>query len=77
MGFAMASAYGYHLWALFLLAWTVKKMTFRLAGHAGYLRLMPLFLGLAIGRYLFGGLVWGILGALDHPATRAYQIQFG
>jgi hypothetical protein len=77
MGFAMVSAYGYHLWAPFLLAWTVKKMTLRLAGHAGYLRLMPLFLGLAIGRYLFGGLVWGILGALDHPATRAYQIQFG
>jgi hypothetical protein len=77
MGFAMASAYGYHLWAPFLLAWLVKKLASRFSGQNGYVQLVPIFLGLALGRYLFCGLLWGVLGAFGHPATRAYYIQFG
>jgi hypothetical protein len=77
MGFAMASAYGYHLWAPFLLAWFLKTMILRLGGQAGYRRLVPLFLGFALGRYLFAGIVWGVLGLTGHPAVTTYRIHFG
>jgi hypothetical protein len=77
MGFAMASAYGYHLWAPFLMAWFLKTLILRLSGQLGYRRLVPLFLGFALGRYLFAGIVWGILGLTGHPATTTYRIHFG
>jgi hypothetical protein len=77
MGFAMASAYGYHLWAPFLLAWFLKTLILRLSGQSGYRRLVPLFLGFALGRYLFAGIVWGLLGLTGHPATTTYRIHFG
>jgi hypothetical protein len=77
MGFAMASAYGFHLWAPFLVVWVLKTLILRLGGHAGYRRLVPLFLGIALGRYLFAGIVWGVFGFFGHPATATYVIQFG
>lgn len=77
IGFALASAYGFHLWAPFLIVWTLKVLILRLGGDRGYRLLMPLFLGLALGRYLFSGIVWGLLGITGHPAVESYQIHFG
>lgn len=77
MGFAMASAYGYNIWGPFLIVWLIKLLVLRFAGHAGYTRFMPFFLGLALGHYLVTGIIWGGLGLFGHPATRAYMVQFG
>jgi len=77
MGFAMASSYGFHLWGPFLAAWSAKTLILRFGGLPGYRRLMPLFLGVALGRYLFGGIIWGLLGFFGHPATESFQLQFG
>lgn len=76
VGFAMTSAYGYHLWFPFLLAWIAKSLILRMGGHGAYMRMMPLFLGIAMGRYLFTGIVWGLLGMTGHPAVQSYQIHF-
>jgi hypothetical protein len=76
LGFAMASAYGFHLWAPFLAAWVCKVGITRWGGSAGYRRLMPLFLGIVLGRYLFTGLVWGILGLFGSPLTHTYRVHF-
>lgn len=77
MGFAMASAYGFHLWGPFLLAWACKILVLRFGGLRLYRRGVPLFLGIALGRYLFSGIVWGALGFFGHPATESFQLQFG
>lgn len=77
IGFALASAYGFHLWAPFLVVWALKVLILRLGGDRGYRRLLPLFLGIALGRYLFAGIVWGLMGLFDSPVTRTYEIHFG
>jgi len=77
MGFAMASSYGYHLWGPFLIVWVLKSLILRLGGHTTYRRLVPFFLGIALGRYLFAGIVWGLLGLFGHPVTRSYVLHFG
>ncbi len=77
MGFAMASAYGYHLWGPFLAVWLLKTLILRLGGHTTYRRLIPLFLGVALGRYLFAGIFWGFMGLIGSPVTESYALHFG
>lgn len=76
VGFAMTSAYGYHLWFPFLTAWILKSLILRFGGHQAFARFIPCFLGIAMGRYLFTGIVWGLLGLTGHPATHTYHIHF-
>jgi hypothetical protein len=76
MGFAMASAYGYHLWAPFLAAWLAKTLILHLGGHTMYRRLIPFLLGFALGRYLFTGILWGFLGLIGSPVTESYRVHF-
>jgi hypothetical protein len=45
-------------------------------GNTGYRRLLPLFFGIALGRYLFAGIVWGLLGLTGNPAVQSYHIHF-
>lgn len=77
IGFALASAYGFHLWAPFLLVWGAKVMILHLGGDQRFRQLIPLFLGLALGRYLFAGIVWGLMGITGHEAVESYEIHFG
>lgn len=77
IGFALASSYGFHLWAPFLIVWACKVLILRLGGDRTYRRLVPLFLGFALGRYLFSGIVWGLFGMTGNPAVESYQIHFG
>lgn len=76
LGFAMASAYGFHLWAPFLGAWICKVAIARWGGSAGHRRMMPFFLGVVLGRYLFTGTVWGLLGLFGSPVTYTYRVHF-
>ncbi|MCC6444316.1 MAG: hypothetical protein IT210_12795 [Armatimonadetes bacterium] len=75
-GFAIASAYGIHLWLPFLVVWVFKSIVWRFGGSKGYSRLIPFFLGIVFGRYLFTGIIWGLFGFFGHPATKTYQIHF-
>jgi len=76
LGFAMATAYGYHLWAPFLFIWLFKGALLRWVGIRGYRRALPFFLGLVLGHYLFAGAVWGGLGALGWERVKSYIIHF-
>jgi hypothetical protein len=40
-------------------------------------RQLPLFLGIALGRYLFAGIFWGLMGVFGSPVTQSYAIHFG
>jgi hypothetical protein len=77
LGFAMATAYGYHLWAPFLFIWLFKGSLLRWAGIRAYRRLLPFFVGLVLGHYLFTGAFWGGLGALGWDRVKSYVVQFG
>ena len=61
LGYIMASINGTQLWWAFLLAWMAKSAVLRLGGVTLYHRLMPFFLGIALGHFFIGGVVWGTL----------------
>ena len=77
LGYAMALNYGYALWGPFLVTWALKLIIDRLGGAEWYRRLMPFFLGLAIGDLLAGGLLWVLMGLFGSEITNGYMVQFG
>ncbi len=77
LGYAMALNYGYCLWGPFLVTWLLKLVIDRLGGSQLYHRLMPFFLGLAIGDLVAGGLMWILLAAFGSEITKGYVVQFG
>jgi len=64
LGYALATSYGYLLWAPFFTVWLVKSLVVKLGGARAYRRLVPLFLGIAFGHLFVAGLLWGAFGAL-------------
>ncbi len=64
LGYALATSYGYLLWAPFLTVWVIKSIVVKIGGARAYRRLTPLFLGIAFGHLFVAGLLWGAFGAL-------------
>ena len=80
LGFILATAYGDHTTIFFPMfcAWLIKTSVLRAGGLALYRRLIPLFLGLILGHYLIGGILWPVLSLLLAPeASQSYHLYFG
>jgi len=80
LGFILATAYGDGTSALFPLfvAWAAKLTILKSGGLKLYLKGMPFFLGLVIGHFLLGGILWPILSLLIAPeASQSYHLYFG
>jgi hypothetical protein len=55
LGYAMANSWGmYNLWCPLFVAWFLKLLILRQGGLRMYRRAIPLFLGVALGDYVFG-----------------------
>lgn len=77
LGYAMATSYGDLFWGPFLMVWLLKWMILRYGGNKLYTRLIPGFLGLALGHFFIAGVVWGAFGAYVPEALPGYQVWFG
>jgi hypothetical protein len=77
LGYAMALNYGYCLWGPFFVTWLIKLGVDKLGGATLYRRLMPFFLGLAMGDLIAGGLMWVLLALFGSEITNGYLVQFG
>ena len=77
LGFAMVTAYGDPLWGAFLAAWVFKLLITRFGGIGLYRKLIPGFLGVALGHFFTAGIVWGILGTMGDESFRRYGVWFG
>lgn len=77
LGYAMATCYGYLLWAPFLTVWVLKLSLLRLGGVRLYKRLIPAFIGLALGHYFTVGLVGGGLGWFAEDVFRRFHVDLG
>ncbi len=80
LGFLVATASGdtSTSWFPMLMAWMAKATILRLGGLPLYRRGMPFFLGLAIGHFLIGGLLWPCITLfLTKEAANAYHLLFG
>ena len=73
----MVTAYGDPLWGAFLAAWIFKLLITRLGGFGLYKKLMPGFLGVALGHFFTAGILWGILGTVGSEIFRGYGVWFG
>lgn len=80
LGFIIATAYGDHTTSFLpmLVAWICKSLVLRLGGLALYRRFLPLFLGLVLGHYAIGGILWPLLSLTLAPeASQSYHLYFG
>ncbi len=64
LGFVMAATVGHQLWFAFFVAWLAKSLIIRFGGAPAYRRLVPFFLGMAIGQFFLAGVVWGVIKAI-------------
>ena len=79
LGYLVATAYGdgSHLWFPFLLVWVVKGIVLRISGARGFRKLIPGFVGFALGHFIFGGTVWTIMRMfLSTSITERYGVIF-
>jgi len=49
----------------------------RYGGRELYRKLVPGFLGFALGHFVVAGIVWGLLGATGKEAVLRYGVWFG
>ncbi len=64
IGYALACAYGGTIWGPFLVVWLLKSLILRYGGSQLYLKVLPGFLGLALGHFLTAGFIWGLLSSV-------------
>jgi len=76
-GYAVATAFGTLLAPSFFVVWLIKSLLLKFAGIRLYRRVIPLFLGLALGHFFTAGVIWGLLGAYGGEAFRSYSVWFG
>ena len=51
------------LWLPMMIAWAIKGLVLRYAGHKAYKRLLPFFLGIILGQFAVG-LLWAVVGTI-------------
>ncbi len=63
LGYIVALAYGpsTSLWFPFLLVFVTKWLLLKIGGIGAFRRLIPLFIGLVVGHYIFAGVAWPII----------------
>ena len=76
LGYAMATAYGTQLWGPALLVWLIKAVVLHLGGVRLYQRLVPFFLGLALGHFFTMGVGWAFLGGWYPEQANVARVWF-
>jgi hypothetical protein len=80
LGFIVATAHGDVTTAFFPLfvAWLLKFTVLKVGGLKLYRRSLPFFLGLIIGHFTIGGILWTVVSLFISPeAARSYMLAFG
>jgi len=77
IGFAMVSAYGSPIWGPFLVTWTIKWAALRVGGIKTYRKLLPGFIGLALGHFFAAGIGIGVAAIWERELWRNYIVHFG
>lgn len=77
LAFGMAGSYGSLIWGSFFIVWAIKSIVFKLGGMSAYRKLIPGFLGLALGHYFTAGIAWGLIGMGLGETVNTYYVYFG
>jgi hypothetical protein len=79
LGFIIALSYGptTMLWFPFTVIFLLKWALLKVGGIGAFRRLIPLFMGLVLGHYVFGGVAWPILSLfLENSISGKYYTVF-
>jgi len=72
LGYAISNGWSAHwTYSSLFMAWALKTFISRYWGHKGYLRALPLFLGLVLGEFVVGGL-WTLVGTVMGMPTFSF-----
>jgi uncharacterized membrane protein (DUF485 family) len=72
VGFALSTTwYMHHMWCPLLIAWLVKWLVTRYAGHSGTRKLVPIAFGLILGDTI-SGCLWTIYGSIAQKEVYAF-----
>ena len=77
LAFGIIMSYPEVLWGSFFIVWVVKSLVFRIGGMRTYRRLIPGFIGFALGHFFTAGIAWGIIGTFGGEAAQRYYVWFG
>jgi hypothetical protein len=77
LAFCMVTSYGELIWGTFFIVWLVKTVVAKLGGMRLYRRLIPGFLGLALGHFFTAGVLYGLIGTFGGEQARRYGVWFG
>jgi hypothetical protein len=75
VGYLVACAIGYRIWAPIMAIWFIKWVILRYLGGRVYKRARYFFLGLVMTHFLVAS-VWGVLAAFDWGPTQRFFIGF-
>jgi len=64
LGYLMSCTWGANLWWAFFVAWAAKKTILHMGGVKLYHRLIPFFVGLALGHFFTVGVLWASIAKL-------------
>lgn len=80
LGFPLAYAYSHHCpyWFPTFFVWAVKGLILRYGGMSLHRKLVPLFLGIALGHFMMTGVIWGgiLYPILRHKIPFTMRIVF-
>jgi Family of unknown function (DUF6785)/Domain of unknown function (DUF6784) len=72
LGYAISNGWSAHWsYSSLFIAWALKTFISRYWGHKGYLRALPLFMGLVVGEFVVGGL-WTLVGTVTGLQTFSF-----
>jgi hypothetical protein len=77
LAFCMVTSYGELIWGTFFMVWLLKTIVAKLGGMRLYRRLVPGFLGLALGHFFTAGVLYGLIGTFGGEQARRYGVWFG
>ncbi len=77
VGYLMSTSYGELVWGPFFAVWVLKLLILRYGGMKLYRRMIPAFLGFALGHFFVAGVIWGLVGMYYPEALQGYQVWFG
>jgi hypothetical protein len=76
LGYCLACTDGINLWNHMLIVWVVKVVVLKLGGMRTYRRLIPCFLGIAVGRFIAAGVLNNLVGLIGGEAFQRYGVWF-
>ncbi len=77
LAFCIATSYGSLMWGTMFIVWLIKSVVLKLGGMGTYRRLIPGFIGLALGHFFTAGVLYNLVALFGGEWYQRYGVWFG